>query len=52
MQGVLGVIAVLGLAWAIGERRREVRWTPVAAGVALQFAIAFVLLPVNEWSMR
>ena len=44
MQGVLGVIAVLGLAWAIGERRREVRWTPVAAGVALQFAIAFVLL--------
>ena len=44
MQGVLGVIAVLGLAWAIGERRGEVRWAPVAVGVALQFAIAFVLL--------
>ncbi len=44
MQGALGVLAVLAIAWAIGERRREVRWAPVAIGVALQFTFAFLLL--------
>ena len=44
MQGVLGVIALLALAWAVSEKRREVRLLPVAIGVGLQFAVALVLL--------
>jgi CNT family concentrative nucleoside transporter len=43
-QGVLGIAALLALAWAVSERRRAVRWRLVAAGVALQFAVALVLL--------
>ena len=44
MQGVLGVVALLALAWAFSEKRRDVRLLPVAIGVGLQFAVALLLL--------
>ena len=44
MQGILGILVFLGLAWLFSEGRREVRFVPVAAGLAIQFAIAFALL--------
>ena len=46
MQGILGILVFLGLAWLLSEGRREVRAWPVAAGLAIQFAIAFLLLRV------
>ncbi len=46
MQGVLGILVFLGLAWLLSEGRRDVRLLPVAAGLAIQFAIAFVLLRI------
>ncbi len=39
-----GLIVLAALAWAISEDRRAVRWRTVAAGMALQVAIALVLL--------
>jgi len=44
MQAILGIVVLLGIAWALGESRREVRLKPVLTGLAVQFAIAFVLL--------
>ena len=44
MQGFLGVVALLGIAWLLGERRREVRPLQVAVGVVVQFGIAWLLL--------
>jgi CNT family concentrative nucleoside transporter len=43
-QGALGIVLLPALAWAIGDRRREVRWRLVFGGVALQVALAFLLL--------
>lgn len=44
LQSLLGVFALAGLAWALGENRRSVRLRPAAAGIALQFALAALLL--------
>jgi concentrative nucleoside transporter, CNT family len=44
MRGLLGVAALLLLAWLIGENKRLVPVRVVLAGVALQFALAYALL--------
>ena len=44
MQGLFGIAAILAFAWAISEDRFRVSWRLVAAGVALQFALALLLL--------
>ncbi len=41
---MLGIVLLLGLAWAFSENRRGVRWRPVVGGVALQWALAMLLL--------
>ena len=41
---LLGYCAFLLIAWLLGERRRAVKWRIVAAGVALQFLFAVLLL--------
>lgn len=46
MQAIIGVVALLAIAWLCGERRREVRYRQVAVGLAVQLALAFVLLNV------
>ena len=43
-QGVLGIVFLLGLAWAISEKRNAVPWRLVVSALALQFALALVLL--------
>lgn len=45
-QGVLGLVVLTGIAWAASEDRGAVRIRVPLAGIALQFAIAFVLLRV------
>ena len=50
MQALFGIVALLAIAWLLGERRRQVRWALVAAGLALQVALAFVLLNVQAVS--
>lgn len=46
-QGTVGIIFLLGLAWACSERRTAVPWRMVAVGIALQFVAAVVLLRVE-----
>ena len=44
MRGLAGIAALLLLAWLGSENRRHIPWRVVIAGVALQFALAYVLL--------
>jgi len=46
VQGVLGIFVLLGIAWLLGERRREVRFLQVAVGIGIQIALAWLLLRV------
>src|SRR5512143_3924709 len=44
LQSVLGICAIIGLAWAFSEDRRAFRFRMVAVSLLLQAAIALVLL--------
>ena len=44
MQAILGIVALLAVAWALGERRREVRYGQAAVALAAQALLAFTLL--------
>ncbi len=46
MQALLGLVVFVGLAWLLSERRRAFPWRAVAAGLALQFLLAGVVLGV------
>lgn len=43
MQGLLGLAALLLLAWLCSEDRAGIRWRTVAGGIALQLALALLL---------
>src|SRR5215467_8367129 len=45
-QGVLGILVFLAIAWIISEKRKLVRASTIVTGVAVQFAIAVLLLYV------
>jgi CNT family concentrative nucleoside transporter len=42
--GLLGVVVLLAIGWALSLRRHAIRLRPVVMGVALQFALAWLLL--------
>jgi CNT family concentrative nucleoside transporter len=44
LHGVLGVAALLAVAFLLSEARRRIAWRVVATGVALQFVLALLLL--------
>ncbi|MET3839232.1 nucleoside transporter C-terminal domain-containing protein [Bradyrhizobium sp. OAE829] len=44
LQSAFGVLALLGIAWALGENRRAVSWRQMAVGLAVTVATALVLL--------
>ena len=46
MQGILGVLVFLLLAYSLSERRQDVEWRFVAVGLTLQLALAVVLLKI------
>ncbi|MCE5282662.1 MAG: nucleoside:proton symporter [Deltaproteobacteria bacterium] len=46
LQPLLGILVLTGLAWAISEKRRKVSGRDLFTGLALQFAIALVLLRI------
>lgn len=46
VQAALGILVLVGFAWAVSEKRQAVRWPMVAAGIGLQFAMAIALLRV------
>ena len=51
MQGLLGIVVLLGLAWLVSEDRRGVSAAAIAVGLAMQFVLALALLrfaPVRD----
>jgi CNT family concentrative nucleoside transporter len=44
LQGLLGIVVLLGVAWALSEDRRRVPARLVVGGLALQFGVALLLL--------
>jgi len=48
--GVLGLLVLLGLAWALSYHRRDVRLRVVFWGLGLQFLFALIILREDEWS--
>lgn len=43
-QGVLGLIFIFGLAFALSKSRKSIKWRPVIVGFLFQILIAFTLL--------
>lgn len=48
MQAIIGIAALLALAWLFGERRREIRYLQVLAGLGVQVLLAFALLNIPQ----
>jgi concentrative nucleoside transporter, CNT family len=46
LQSALGICVIIALAWALSEDRRAFPWRTVIAGLALQAALALLLLEV------
>lgn len=44
LHALVGMAALIGIAWLLGEKRRSVPWRAVVAGLALQIVLALVLL--------
>jgi len=47
VQPLLGIAILLGMAWAMSDARRQVRWRTVAVGLGLQWILAFVVLKTS-----
>lgn len=46
LQGLLGLLALMALAWLISENRRRIQIKTILAGLAVQFVLAFLLLKI------
>lgn len=44
VQGIVGMAALIAAAWAISENRRAFPWRTAAIGLAVQFALALLLI--------
>ncbi|MFQ5349475.1 MAG: Na+ dependent nucleoside transporter N-terminal domain-containing protein, partial [Thermoanaerobaculia bacterium] len=47
---LLGMLALLGLAWAMSYHRTKVNLRPIFWGMGLQFVLALTILRQDEWS--
>jgi CNT family concentrative nucleoside transporter len=47
---ILGLMVLLGLAWAMSYYRRQVNLRPVFWGIGLQFVLALIILRKDYWS--
>ena len=47
---ILGLLALLGLAWAMSYHPREVKLRPVVWGIGLQLVLALIILRHDYWS--
>jgi CNT family concentrative nucleoside transporter len=46
LQSVLGIVAIVAVAWIVSENRRAVPWKNVAIGLAVIFALAVIFLKI------
>ena len=47
LQSGLGMVGILGIAWLLSERRRDVPWKSVAWGMGLQLVLSVLLIEVT-----
>ncbi len=47
---VLGLLALLGIGWAMSYHRRQVKLRPIIWGLGLQFVLALIILRDDVWS--
>jgi CNT family concentrative nucleoside transporter len=47
---ILGLLTLLGLAWAMSYYRRDVKLRPILWGLGLQFILALIILREDVWS--
>jgi CNT family concentrative nucleoside transporter len=47
---VLGMLSLLGIAWAISYSRRQVRLRPILWGIGLQVMLALIIIRQDTWS--
>ena len=46
LQSALGIAVLVGIAWALSERRRDIRWRAIGFGLLLQLFLALLLTQV------
>ncbi len=46
LQPIFGILVLIGLAWAISEKRRRVDYRDILIGLALQFSVLLILLKI------
>lgn len=46
-QSLIGIAALLAIAWILSENRRSVEWRVVVSALAMQIALAFALLKIE-----
>ncbi len=44
LHGLAGVLVILGIGWALSEKRKSIAWQTVIVGVGLQLALAILVL--------
>ncbi len=44
MTGLIGLLVIPGIAWLLSTNRFQVRWRTVVTGIAIQFALALLIL--------
>jgi CNT family concentrative nucleoside transporter len=44
LRGLLGIVILLLIAWALSEKKKSIHWRLVLSGTALQLAIAFLVI--------
>lgn len=49
--GLLGVVCLLAIAWAMSTNRKRIRWGPIGIALGLQLAIALLVLR-TPWGAR
>ncbi len=47
---ILGLVALLGIAWGMSYYRRDVKLRPILWGLGLQFVLALIILREDVWS--
>ena len=47
---ILGLVALLGIAWGMSYHRRDVKLRPILWGLGLQFVLALIILREDVWS--
>lgn len=47
LKGIIGIVVLLGIAWALSAKRRHIPWRTIAWGVGLQIIFALLILKTS-----